>query len=222
MVERTLLGLLISALGGAILSIAGIVSPALARDAHFPQEVRVVVYNGSGRSGAAQSQLEELRGLGFDAQLSKDHGLSIRKVSMVACRRGFKADAENLSVIIPGARLVKLSATGVAREDDVDCIVVLGSESPLGVTVAVFNAAGEPNADVAVVADLRSDYYDVPVNGPGRVPQIGTTVTCRPGLEEHAEALAERLEGSVAPFPASPTWEYTDCVVTVGQDVPGN
>lgn len=93
--------------------------------ARVPQEVIVIVFNASGLSGAAGTQTNELRGLGYQ-MLPAGNAASQQVGSTVACQAGYEAEAEALLAVVDGATPGAFPAPVPAGAESANCIVVVG------------------------------------------------------------------------------------------------
>ncbi|MBM3670725.1 MAG: LytR family transcriptional regulator [Actinobacteria bacterium] len=91
-----------------------------------PQSITVIVFNASGLSGAAGTQTNELRGLGY-LVLEPGNAASQQIGSTVACQAGFEKEAEALVAIVDGAALAAFPAPVPAGAETANCIIVVGS-----------------------------------------------------------------------------------------------
>ena len=90
-----------------------------------PEQVHVVVINGSGLSGAAATKTNELRNLGYLVALPING--SPQGGSTVACKPGFDAEAITLAAAVgTGTQVVAYPATVPAGAESSDCIVIRG------------------------------------------------------------------------------------------------
>jgi len=93
--------------------------------ARAPQEVIVAVYNASGLSGAAGTQANELRGLGYQTP-TVENAAAEQVGSTVACQPGYEAEAEQLVTVVDGAAVGQLPAALPPGAEAVNCIVTVG------------------------------------------------------------------------------------------------
>jgi hypothetical protein len=90
-----------------------------------PQEVRVLVQNGSGVAMAAATKANELRGLGY--AIAGTGNAAVQQGSTVACLSGFESEAEALAKQVGSGTTVTAFPTPVpAGAEATDCIVVIG------------------------------------------------------------------------------------------------
>jgi len=98
-----------------------------------PQEVRVLVLDGSGVAMAAAVQANQLRGLGYAIAGTGD--VPAQSGTTVACRNDFSAEAEALAISLgstskvvpfPDAPPATVRSAGLGAES-ADCIVTLGT-----------------------------------------------------------------------------------------------
>lgn len=94
--------------------------------ARNPEQVRVVVLNGSGTSGAAATTANVLRGLGY-VIASAPGNAPIQTGTIVECTTGFDAEAATLAATVgKGATVGTYPATPPAGAENTDCIVIIG------------------------------------------------------------------------------------------------
>ena len=93
--------------------------------ARAPQGITVIVFNASGISGAAGTQTNELRGLGY-LVLDPGNAASQQVGSTVACQAGYELEAEQILAIVEGATLAAFPAPAPAGAEAANCIVVVG------------------------------------------------------------------------------------------------
>jgi hypothetical protein len=90
-----------------------------------PQEVRVLVQNGSGVAMAAATKANELRGLGY--AIAGTGNAAVQQGNTVACLSGFESEAEALAKQVGAGTTVTAFPTPVpAGAEATDCIVVIG------------------------------------------------------------------------------------------------
>ncbi len=92
-----------------------------------PQEVRVLVLNGSGVSQAAATKANVLRGLGY--AIAGTGNAPLQTGTVVACRADFEKEAEVLAgadVVGAGTTLAAFPEPAPAGAENADCIVVVG------------------------------------------------------------------------------------------------
>jgi hypothetical protein len=93
--------------------------------ARVPQEVVVAVFNASGLSGAAQTQANELRGLGYQT-LPAANAASQQTGSTVACQSGYEQEADGLIAVVDGATIAAFPTPIPAGAEGAHCIVTVG------------------------------------------------------------------------------------------------
>jgi LytR cell envelope-related transcriptional attenuator len=92
-----------------------------------PGEVRVFVINGAGIPMAAATKANELRGLGY-AIAGVGNAPEHQPGTVVACRRGFVAEAAELSAAVgPTTTIVPFPQPAPDGVEQADCIVGLGT-----------------------------------------------------------------------------------------------
>jgi hypothetical protein len=90
-----------------------------------PQEVTVLVLNGSGLSGAAATKANVLRGLGYG--VLPPGNAAVQTGTTIACTDGYETEAETIKDIIDAtATVVPFPATPPADSEAAKCIVTLG------------------------------------------------------------------------------------------------
>ena len=93
-----------------------------------PQEVRVLVQNGSGVAMAAATKANELRGLGY--AIAGTGNAAVQQGNTVACLAGFEAEAETLAEQVgSGTSVTAFPEPVPAGAEATDCIVVIGKTS---------------------------------------------------------------------------------------------
>jgi hypothetical protein len=91
-----------------------------------PEQIRVVVLNGSGTSGAAATTANVLRGLGY-VIASAPGNAPIQTGTVVECKTGFVAEAATLAATVgKGATVGTYPATPPTGAENTDCIVIIG------------------------------------------------------------------------------------------------
>jgi hypothetical protein len=91
-----------------------------------PQEIRVLVLNGSDVDQAAATKANELRGLGYAIIGTGD--APTQQGTVVACRPGYEAETVQLANIVGGATtIVDYPDPVPAGAEQADCIVGLGA-----------------------------------------------------------------------------------------------
>jgi hypothetical protein len=91
-----------------------------------PEQVRVVVLNGSGTSGAAATTANVLRGLGY-VIASAPGNAPIQTGTVVECQTGFDAEGATLAATVgKGATVGTYPATPPVGAENTDCIVIIG------------------------------------------------------------------------------------------------
>jgi hypothetical protein len=103
----------------------GSVTTSTGGGARAPQEVIVAIYNASGLSGAAGTQANELRGLGYQTP-TVENAAAEQVGSTVSCQAGYEAEAEQLVTVVDGAALGAFPTTLPPGAETVNCIVVVG------------------------------------------------------------------------------------------------
>jgi hypothetical protein len=96
-------------------------------DVRPPQQVRVLVLNGSGVSMAAATMANKLRGLGY--AIAGTSNAPLQTGTVVACRAGFEKEAAVLAggdVVGTGATIAAFPEPAPAGAENADCIVVVG------------------------------------------------------------------------------------------------
>jgi hypothetical protein len=94
-------------------------------DVRPPQEVRVLVLNGSGVSQAAATKANQLRGLGY--AIAGTGNAAVQQGTNVQCRAGFENEADELAKTVgAGTLVVPFPEPPPAGSENADCIVVLG------------------------------------------------------------------------------------------------
>jgi len=92
-----------------------------------PQDVRVVVLNGSGVAGAAAAKADALKALGYDV-LGVANAGEHQAGTVVACRAGFQAESVALSTVVgAGTTIVPFPEPTPEGAQDADCLVGLGT-----------------------------------------------------------------------------------------------
>jgi len=95
-------------------------------DGRAPEEVRVLVLNGSGIANAAGTKANELRGLGY--AIAGTGNSEPRTGSGVACISGFELEADALAKTLGAGYTVETYPDPpVEGSENADCIVILGS-----------------------------------------------------------------------------------------------
>lgn len=90
-----------------------------------PQEVRVLVQNGSGVAMAAATKANELRGLGY--AIAGTGNAAVQQGNTVACLSGFESEAEALAKQVGSGTTVTAFPSPVpAGAEATDCIVIIG------------------------------------------------------------------------------------------------
>jgi len=90
-----------------------------------PQEVRVLVQNGSGVAMAAATKANELRGLGY--AIAGTGNAAVQQGNTVACLSGFESEAEALAKQVGAGTTVTAFPSPVpAGAEATDCIVIIG------------------------------------------------------------------------------------------------
>ena len=91
-----------------------------------PAQVRVLVLNGSGTAGAAQTKADQLKAAGYT---NVDVGnANAQKGTTVACKTGFDTEAASLAQVVGGGATTKPFPTPPpAGSENSDCVVTLGS-----------------------------------------------------------------------------------------------
>lgn len=91
-----------------------------------PEQVRVVVLNGSGTAGAAGLEENKLRGLGYVIASPAGNAPS-RTGSAVQCKGGFESEAVTIAATVTaGATIEAFPAALPPGVSDTDCIIVIG------------------------------------------------------------------------------------------------
>jgi LytR cell envelope-related transcriptional attenuator len=90
-----------------------------------PAQVRVLVLNGSGVTGAAKAKTNALRALGYNTLTPAD---TPRRTGTVAeCKVGFEREAQELvKAVGTTAKVVAFPTPPPPNTDNVDCIVIIG------------------------------------------------------------------------------------------------
>jgi len=90
-----------------------------------PQQVTVVVLNGSGRPGAATAQTNALKAKGYQTLTPAD--ATRREGTVVYYRPGFEREAAALATAVGGNPNVEpMPETPPPGAEDADCVVILG------------------------------------------------------------------------------------------------
>jgi len=93
-----------------------------------PQEVRLLVLNGSGVAMAAATEANTLRGLGY--AIAGTGNAPTQTGYTVACRQGFGDEASALAKTVGhSATVASFPATPPAGSENADCLVTVGSSS---------------------------------------------------------------------------------------------
>lgn len=91
-----------------------------------PQQVAVVVLNGSGRPGAATAQTNALRAKGYQTLPAAD--APHRQGAVVEYKPGYDREAAELATVIGGNPKVQaISSPPPTGSDKANCVVILGS-----------------------------------------------------------------------------------------------
>jgi hypothetical protein len=94
-------------------------------DVRPPQEVRVLVLNGSGVAMAAATKANELRGQGY--AIAGTGNAPVQQGTQVLCREGFEAEADALATTVgEGTSIAPFPDPPPEGGDQADCIVVIG------------------------------------------------------------------------------------------------
>jgi hypothetical protein len=94
-------------------------------DVRPPQEVRVLVLNGSGVAMAAATKANELRGQGY--AIAGTGNAPVQQGTQVLCRAGFEAEADALATTVgQGTSIAPFPDPAPEGGDQADCIVVIG------------------------------------------------------------------------------------------------
>ena len=95
-------------------------------DGRAPEDVRVLVLNGSGIANAAGTKANELRGLGY--AIAGTGNTEARTGSGVACTSGFEKEADALAQTLGAGYTVETYPDPPPEgSENADCIVILGS-----------------------------------------------------------------------------------------------
>ncbi len=90
-----------------------------------PAQVRVLVLNGSGVTGAAKAKTNALRALGYNTLTPTD--TSTRTGTVAECKAGFEREAQELvKAVGTTAKVVAFPTPPPPNTDNVDCIVIIG------------------------------------------------------------------------------------------------
>lgn len=90
-----------------------------------PQQVTVVVLNGSGRPGAATAQTNALKAKGYQTGTPAD--ATRRQGTVIYYRSGFEREAAALATAVGGNPKVEaMPETPPPGAEDADCVVILG------------------------------------------------------------------------------------------------
>lgn len=93
---------------------------------HPPQEVRLLVLNGSGVAMAAATEANKLRGLGY--AIAGTGNAATQPGATVQCKTGFAKEAAALAKSVGGGAAVSaFPATPPAGAENADCLVTIGS-----------------------------------------------------------------------------------------------
>jgi hypothetical protein len=103
----------------------GKVTTTTGSGARAPQEVIVAVYNASGLTGAAGTQANELRGLGYQTP-TVENAAQEQVGSTVACTTGYEAEAEQLVQFVDNSAIAVFPAPPPPGAENVNCIVIVG------------------------------------------------------------------------------------------------
>jgi len=103
----------------------GATTTTTAGDVRPPQEVRVLVLNGSGVAMAAATEANKLRGLGYP--IAGTGNAATTPGTTVACLTGFEKEAEALAKSVgEGVTVATFPTTPPAGAENADCIVTVG------------------------------------------------------------------------------------------------
>jgi LytR cell envelope-related transcriptional attenuator len=95
-------------------------------DVHPPQEVRLLVLNGSGVAMAAATEANKLRGLGY--AIAGTGNAATQAGATVQCRTGFDKEAAALAKAVGGGAAVSaFPDVPPAGAENADCLVTIGS-----------------------------------------------------------------------------------------------
>jgi hypothetical protein len=89
-----------------------------------PQEIEVVVLNGSDQTGAGAAVTNELRGLGY--AVVRTGNTTPRDGTVIACRQKFADEAELIADVVGRDAMVQDASSVPEFEAGFDCIVLLG------------------------------------------------------------------------------------------------
>jgi hypothetical protein len=111
------------------------------------------------------------------------------------------------------------TTTTVAPSSTVASSTTVATRAPADVRVQVLNASGTAGAAGSKATTLKNAGYAIAGVGDATRRQ-GTVVTCKPGFDAEAAALAQVVGSgaTTAPFPTPPPTgsENADCVVILG------
>jgi LytR cell envelope-related transcriptional attenuator len=101
---------------------------ASGEDGRPPQEVRVLVLNGSSVNMAAATKANELRGLGYS--ITGTGNAAVRAGTAVGCKEGFSKEADQLAKTVgAGTGTVTVEAfpsPPPENSENADCVVIIG------------------------------------------------------------------------------------------------
>jgi LytR cell envelope-related transcriptional attenuator len=90
-----------------------------------PAQVRVLVLNGSGVTGAAKTKTNQLRALGYNTLTPTD--TPTRTGTVAECKVGFESEALVLAKAVgTTAKVIAFPTPPPPNTDNVDCIVIIG------------------------------------------------------------------------------------------------
>ena len=94
--------------------------------ARTPQDVHVVVLNGSGVSGAASTLTNKLRGLGYNTGIPGN--APIQTGTTITCKAGFEKELAVLAGpdIVGTATTIPFPNPAPAEAANMDCIIIVG------------------------------------------------------------------------------------------------
>jgi LytR cell envelope-related transcriptional attenuator len=92
-----------------------------------PAQIRVLVLNGSGVTGAAKTKTNQLRALGYNTLTPTD--TPARTGDVAECKAGFEREAQTLAKAAgAGTKVVNFPTPPPPNTDNVDCIIIVGKK----------------------------------------------------------------------------------------------
>lgn len=92
-----------------------------------PAQIRVLVLNGSGVTGAAKTKTNQLRALGYNTLTPTD--TLARTGDFAECKAGFEREVQTLAKAVgAGTKVVNFPTPPPPYTANVDCIVILGKK----------------------------------------------------------------------------------------------